>query len=284
MLRPVTPTLFAIGVTLAALLVPAGDGKAGMAEDIRKAWNDARMDKPKPQQVEQGLELIKKEHYTDAMDMLEPMARLEDRDALYHTGRMFEMNQGAQAQSRDEYDRMVEAALRYQAASRMGHADATYRLANLFARGVGVAYDPVAAARLYREAAIKDHGKAQFEFATMLATGVGVARDEYAALTWYLIAAERNDIAASEQAAEALCVRLRQKLDLALELRQRVEQPTVRFRPRYTKPAPVDQYEILPARIKAAMDRAIDFQPDNSNRIYPVSMPTWRCFSGAPEA
>lgn len=277
-------TILATGLAAGLVLTPSGDSRAGAWEDFKKAWDDARMHKPVPPQIEQGLELIDREHYTDAMTVLEPMARLEDREALYQTAKMYELNQGLQAQALDEYDRMVEAALRYQAASRMGHADAAYRLGTLFARGVGVAYDPIAAARLYRQAAVKDHGKAQFEFATMLASGTGVTRDEYAALTWYLIAAERNDIAAAEQAAEALCVRLRRKLDLALELRQRVERPSERFRTRYLKPAPVDQYDILPARIKAAMDRAIDFQPEEGGRVYQVSMPTWRCFSGTPES
>jgi len=277
-------TILATGAALGLALATSGDSVAGALQDFKKTWDDARMDKPKAPQIEQGLELIKREHYTDAMAVLEPMARLEDREALYQTGRMFEHNQGQQAQALDEYDRLVEAALRYQAASRMGHADASYRLGRLFARGTGVAYDPIAAARLYRQAAVKDHGKAQFEFASMLAGGVGVTRDEYAALTWYLIAAERNDIAAAEQAAEALCGRLRRKLDLAMELRHRVERPNERFRTLYLKPAPVDQFELLPARIKAAMDRAIEFQPEEGGRVYPVSMPTWRCFSGSPES
>ena len=235
--------------------------------------------------LENGIALIGREHYTDAFKLLDPLARLEDREALYQTGKLYEENKGQQAQALDEHDRLAEAASRYGPAARMFHADAAYRLGRLHLRGMGVKRDPIAAARLLRQAALADHGRAQFEFASLLAAGIGVARDEYAALTWYLIAAGRNDVSPAEPAAEAMCDRLREKLDLALEYRLRLERPEQRFKPIYTKPAHVDQYELMPRRIRAAMDRAVDFAPEGpaAERGKP-DMPTSRCFSGAPES
>ncbi|MCC7046133.1 MAG: sel1 repeat family protein [Alphaproteobacteria bacterium] len=234
--------------------------------------------------LEKGLELIGREHYTDAMVLLDPLARLEDREALYQTARLFEDNKGQQAQALDEHDRLAEAAQRYTHAAALGHADAAYRLGRIQLRGVGVARDPVAAAAWLRRAALADHGKAQFEFASLLATGIGVAQDEYAALTWYLIAAQRNDVSPAEPAAESLCDRLRRKLDLALEQRLRLERPDQRFQPVYTRPARIDQYALMPQRIRTAMDRAIDFTPEGeaADRGKP-DMPDTRCFTGQPE-
>mgnify|MGYP000889881352 CR=1 FL=1 len=238
----------------------------------------------------QGLSLIEREHYTDAFRHLEPLTALDDVEALYRTARLFEENQGQQAQALDEHDRLAEAARRFHRAAELGHADAAYRLARLLLRGVGVARDPAAGAGWMYHAAMRDHGKAQYEYGSLLAAGTGIARDEYAALTWYLLAAERNDVSPAEQAATAQCERLRRRLDLALEHRQRLEQPGQRFKPRYQKrivrgATETEQYEILPLGIRMALDQAAGYVPEGPAAAKGnPNMPRDGCFSGLPES
>lgn len=235
--------------------------------------------------LENGIELIQREHYTDAHALLDPLAALEDREALYRTGRLYEENKGLPAQALDEHDRLAEAGRRYALAARQGHVDAAYRLGQMHLRGVGVARDPVLAARLLRQAADGDHGKAQYEYGSLLAAGIGVRQDEFAALAWYLIAAERNDVTPAEMAAQAMCDRLRRKMDLAIEAQLRLERPDQRFRPYYTKRAHIDRYEILPEGIRLAMARAVDFTPEGPGaRKGRPSLPDNRCFTGEPES
>jgi len=274
-----------IGLAAILALGAAGMARAGTWEDIEQFFADARMDKPKPPQIEQGLSQVRSEHYSDAMATLDPMAALDDRDALYQTGRMYEEDQGRQPQALDEHDRLAEAARRYARAAELGHADAAYRLGRITLRGVGVARDPFAAATLLYQAAVADHGKAQYELGSLLAAGTGVQQDEYAALSWYLIAAQRNDVSPAEPAAEALCQRLRRQLDLAAQKRLMLERPGERFRPIYTKSGGEDRFAVMPARIQAAMDVAVDFEPPGreGQRGKP-SMPNWRCFTGQPES
>lgn len=240
--------------------------------------------------LEQGRALIEREHHTDAHRLLDPLAALDDVEALYRTARLYEENKGQQAQALDEHDRLAEAARRYHRAAERGHVDAAYRLASILLRGVGVARDPVGGAGWMYFAAARDHGKAQYEYATLLASGIGIARDEHAALSWYLIAAERNDVSPAELAATAQCERLRQRLDLALEHRLRLEQPAQRFKPRYLKrvqrgATETERYEILPLGVRTALDQAAGFVPEGpaAEKGKP-SMPRDGCFSGLPES
>lgn len=240
--------------------------------------------------LDQGKALIEREHYTDAMRLLDPLAALDEREALYRTARLYEENQGQQAQALDPPDRLAEAARRYSRAAQLGHIDATYRLGRMTLDGTGVPRDPGGGAALMRHAALHDHGKAQYEYASLLAAGIGLARDEYAALTWYLIAAERNDVSPAELAATAQCDRLRRRLDLALEHRLRLERPGQRFKPYYAKRAQrggteTDRYEIMPYGIRIAIERAADFTPEGpaAEKGRP-DMPADGCFSGLPES
>ncbi len=240
--------------------------------------------------LEQGRALVEREHYTDGFRHLDTLVPLGEVEALYATARLFEENKGQQAQALDEHDRLAEAARRYHRAAEQGHIDAAYRLALIMLRGVGVARDPVGAAGWMYFAAARDHGKAQYEYATLLASGTGIARDEYAALSWYLIAAERNDVSPAELAATAQCERLRRRLDLALEHRQRLEQPAQRFKPRYQKrvqrgATETERYEILPLGIRTSLDQAAGFVPEGpaAGKGRP-SMPNDGCFSGLPES
>ena len=312
-------TILGLGLALSA----ATDGRAGLLKDIEDGFDEAFFSAFKSnrgaKEKEDARDAKKKEDYTEAMRLYETQVPLDDREALYETARMFEESKGAQAQQLNEYRRMQQAALRYRRAAELGHVDAHYRYARILARGMGVDRDYVTAAQYFQKAAIRDHGLAQYEYASMRATGTGTSQDEFAALTWFLIAAQRNDVSPAEPAAEALCVRLREKMDLEwhLALVQKTEQDLakaqadwaaatsdadrvriadaiakikedardIRQRRYFTQRAPVDGYAVMPVAINTAMQRAVDFTPEGMGaKKGKPGMPTWRCFSGRTES
>ena len=312
-------TALALGLALTA----AGDARAGFLKDIEDGFDEAFFGAFKSERVTRekdgAREAKKKEDYTEAMRLYETQIELNDREALYETARMFEENKGAQAQQMNDYRRFQQAALRYHRAADQGHADAAYRYARMLAAGKGVERDYVAAAQYFLKAAVRDHGPAQYEYGSLRAAGVGAKRDEFAALTWYLIAAQRNDVSPAEPAAEALCVRLRDKMELEWRLvladkeaqelagaeaalkaaatdadRARIGGDVARIkedardiqeRRRYTQRAPVDGYAVMPVAINTAMQRAVDFTPEGPGaKKGKPGLPTWRCFSGKTEA
>ena len=71
-----------------------------------------------------------------------------------------------------------------------GYVDAQVALAGLYAQGLGVARDQLAAADWYRRAAERGHVVAQINFADLLATGRGVTRDRVRAYAWFSLAAD----------------------------------------------------------------------------------------------
>ncbi|MGB8602480.1 MAG: hypothetical protein WCD42_09825 [Rhizomicrobium sp.] len=67
---------------------------------------------------------------------------------------------------------------------------AQYRLADLYARGNGVAANPVKAANLYLAAAAASNRLAMYQLASAYAAGIGVKQDDAAAAHWFQLAAE----------------------------------------------------------------------------------------------
>lgn len=312
-----------LGLGLAVGSAPVTEGQAGFLKDVEDGFNEgfigAFKNQPVSREVDGARKAKKKEDYTEAMRLYDTQVQYDDREALYETARMFEENKGVQAQQLNEFRRLQQAALRYKRASELGHVDAGYRYARLLARGMGVDRDYVAAAQYFQWAAIRDHGPAQYEFGSMRASGTGTTRDEYAGLTWLLIAAQRNDVSPAEPAAEALCMRLREKMELEwhLSLVEKTERDLakaemdlkaaatdadrlrinaeiakiredardIRQRRHYTQRVPVDGYAVMPAGIGTAMQRAVDFTPEGPGATKgKPGMPTWRCFSGKAES
>lgn len=310
-----------LGLALAA--APSMDGRAGFLKDIEDGFDEAFFGAFKshraPKEVEDAREAKKKEDYTEAMRLYETHVQYDDRESLFETARMYEENKGQQAQQMNEFRRMQQAAMRYRRASELGHVESTYRYGRILARGMGVDRDYVTAAEYFRKAAIWDHGKAQYEYASMRMAGLGATQDEYAALTWFLIASQRNDVSPAEQAAESLCVRLREKMEIDwhLSLVQKMETDLakaeaemkmaatdadrlriadtiakiredardIRQRKYFTQIAPVDGYAVMPTGIQTAMQRAVDFTPEGSKgKKGKPGMPTWRCFSGQAQS
>ncbi|MFN3869296.1 MAG: caspase family protein, partial [Hyphomicrobiaceae bacterium] len=90
----------------------------------------------------------------------------------------------------------AEAAALYRKAAERGLAQATYRLARLYDKGLGVGQDRKEAARLYAEAAEKGFAPAMSALATMREFGEAGPRDMPEALRLYRQAAEAGDATA----------------------------------------------------------------------------------------
>lgn len=73
-----------------------------------------------------------------------------------------------------------------------GHADAQFRLAQMYEHGEGVDADPTAALQWYRRAAEGDHAAAQFRLGELYLNGQGVEVDGAEAVAWYTRAAEQG--------------------------------------------------------------------------------------------
>src|SRR4029077_4469049 len=77
-----------------------------------------------------------------------------------------------------------------------GNPEAQYRLALLYADGLGVARDDAQLESWMRKAAEQDHRRAQVGPRAPSREGRGVGRDEAAALAWYRKAADAGDAVA----------------------------------------------------------------------------------------
>lgn len=79
------------------------------------------------------------------------------------------------------------------AAAEQGDLQAEFKLAGMYARGIGVPQDYAEAARLVRPPAEHGDARAQFDLASMYYYGRGVSRDYAEAAKWYRKAAEQRD-------------------------------------------------------------------------------------------
>ena len=86
------------------------------------------------------------------------------------------------------------AWLNYQAAARLGHAEAQFKLAEMYTTGgeSGRVQSYKGAAEWYRKAAEQGHAEAQFNLGEMYRNGEGVPQDDVEALKWYRKAAEQG--------------------------------------------------------------------------------------------
>jgi TPR repeat protein len=75
-----------------------------------------------------------------------------------------------------------------------GNRNAQYRLAQLYASGIGTAQDPAQAASWYRRAADNGLGDAQFALGVLYSTGTGLERDDGLAVDWYVNAAKQGHV------------------------------------------------------------------------------------------
>ncbi len=88
----------------------------------------------------------------------------------------------------------AEAFNRFEQLAIDGDRKAQYRLAQLYASGVGTAQDTAQAANWYRRAADNGLADAQFALGILYSTGTGVERDDGLAVDWYVNAAKQGHV------------------------------------------------------------------------------------------
>ena len=91
----------------------------------------------------------------------------------------------------------------FRKAAEQGHAEAQYRIADMYAEGVGVGFSIKLAQDWFRLAAGQGNAAAQNYLGIMYCNGYGVAEDRHEAARWFRKAAsqgQRNALAAMRQA------------------------------------------------------------------------------------
>jgi TPR repeat protein len=98
---------------------------------------------------------------------------------------------GVEAYARGDYEVAFE---QWQSLARQGDSRAQYRLAQMFADGVGVREDDRAALHWYRQAAEQGSVEARSELALRYSLGRGVRQDHSRAAHWYGLLAEDGHV------------------------------------------------------------------------------------------
>ena len=106
---------------------------------------------------------------------------------------------GIEAYARDDYR---GALMQWRALARQGDPRAQYRLARMYADGIGVRENHRIALHWYRQAAEQGLVEAQFELALMYVLGHGVRQDDSSAAYWYGRLAEDGHVTAQSLLAD----------------------------------------------------------------------------------
>jgi hypothetical protein len=83
-----------------------------------------------------------------------------------------------------------------------GNVDSQYKLANMYAMGIGTNTDPERALQWYQRAAQRGHDKAQYKLARLLYSDLEETSDAPAAFAWFLSSAKQNYAPAQYYVAE----------------------------------------------------------------------------------
>lgn len=137
--------------------------------------------------IEAALNAFSQGDYTNALDILERLAKDGHARAQYNLGAMYDSGSGV------EEDDQV-AAHWYLAAAQQGMANAAFNLGNLYREGHGLAKSYVDAVYWYRKAADQGDTKAQYNLGAMYENGFGVEADLEQAMTWYEQAAQQGQV------------------------------------------------------------------------------------------
>lgn len=129
---------------------------------LQWAYSRPGLDDRTPPPYAEGLSAYRSGAFVSAARAWTPRAEAGDRDAMYMLGWMAEFGQGRPWSNR-------EAVGWYRQAAERGHAPSQARLADLYARGLGVDLDPDEALRWYLAAAEGGVPRAQREAARSLA-------------------------------------------------------------------------------------------------------------------
>lgn len=137
-------------------------------------------------EVARAFKLMMDKDYNGARAIVEPLARVGDKDALNMLGYLTQFGLGGPKDLQKAIDHYYQAAI-------AGSADSQFALGELAFLGDGVEIDQERAAGWYRLAAEQGHPGAQTRLGQMYAEGEGVARNPGEAFAFFRKAAEQND-------------------------------------------------------------------------------------------
>ncbi|MBC2705723.1 tetratricopeptide repeat protein [Desulfobacula sp.] len=107
-----------------------------------------------------------------------------------------------------------DAFVLWRSLAERGHAEAAFRIADMYDFAQGVSQDYGQAARWYLESAERGYGEAQFRIASRYDVGLGVGRDYLAAYKWYWLCLRSGD--SSEKAKYLADIMLRTYLSVGV--------------------------------------------------------------------
>ena len=135
--------------------------------------------------IETALNAYSEGNYTNALEILQRLAREGEARAQYNLGAMYDAGSGVEEDN--------EVAVKwYSAAAEQGIASAAFNLGNMFREGHGVEKSYEQAVSWYERAATLGDSSAQYNLGAMYENGYGTERDLDKAVEWYRKAADQG--------------------------------------------------------------------------------------------
>lgn len=141
---------------------------------------------------DQGVELLGRGQYTEALKCLGRAAHNGNTDAQYQIGIMYLEGEGMQASPED-------AAYWFRKAAQNGHAPSQFEIGNCFLQGIGVQPDERMAAEWFWRGAEGGDPDAALYVARMYRDGRGMKRDISRARKYFKLAAQAGVEGAAEE-------------------------------------------------------------------------------------
>lgn len=163
-------------------------------------------------ELENGIAAIEAGKLSEAVQFLEPLAKVGNREAQYQLGGVFE----TQGEGQD----FALALKWYRLASEAGHLDAQYRVAAMHSLGRGVPADLSEGVRLYKLCADLGNVYCQQQLAFAYGTGKGILQDDVLSYMWHIIALE-NFATKDKKGLEAMQQYVVQQWSLRLTFTQK---------------------------------------------------------------
>lgn len=155
----------------------------------READDDNELAQTDYQKFRDGVNAYFQESFTDAINILLPLAKRNNSSAQFYVALMYDQGHGV-------IKNFKIAASWYERAAKQGHIDAQYNLGIAYASGQGVKHSVLRAIRWWKSAALKGSVDAQYNLGMIYTTGKGVKRNALLAARWWAKAADKGDAAA----------------------------------------------------------------------------------------
>ncbi len=129
----------------------------------------------------------------DAVEWLNRAAEQGHPDAYYQLGLLFANGAGEVRANANESTRLFQiAASEFDVYAQKGSADAQYKLAGMYQKGLGMKVNMKLALKWLEKSALQGHAMAQLSLGRIFALGVDVPRDTHQARYWLELAAAQG--------------------------------------------------------------------------------------------